>query len=364
MRRSLFFLFILVIFSLFSCKKDELAEKYDSNNYFIKILNPTTNLEWEPNNAYTINWESNTGAKIKIELYRAENIVHTLSPVEENNGNYNWTVPYYLFPDTTYRIKITSLLRTGISGFSQYFTINGDSIMKFIQPSPFVCNNWIKGTDSLITWSDNLDEDVKIDLYLNDIFLETITNSTPGNGSYLWPVPSHLSTNSNYRIKISSVANSTIFGFSDLFRISLLSEINLVKNGNFNSEDHWIISNPTINSKYRWNIIDINKTAEITTLNSSGSISQELSLIAGQSYIVTYTLSKNNGYFGGANDNGAAIVAKIGTTLSSEKHYEGTYTDTLIAGGTAIEFQIIEDNASAPNKGFVCTMDNIEVVAQ
>ena len=369
MIRTLFFFSVFMIFSFFSCKKEDLAEKYDSNNYFIRVVDPAINSQWNKNSTYTINWTTNTDSKIKMELYLGENIVHTISPMEDNSGSYNWTIPHNLFPDTTYRIKITSLLRPGISGISQYFSVKGDSTIEFIEHSDFVSNNWFKGIDSLITWNDNIEEDVKIDLFLNDVFVETIVSATVSNGSFLWPVPSYLATNSNYKLRISSVANNSIFSFSDLFRISLLSEMNLVQNGNFISENYWVISNPTENPKYRWNIVTptgTNRgTAETATLNSSGSISQELGLTIGQTYIINYSLSKSNGYFGGADIGTAAgIIPKIGTAAGTKRTQEGTYSDTLVADGTAIEFLINENLSASPNKGFICSLDNVEVIAQ
>ncbi|HET6243561.1 MAG: hypothetical protein H0V01_03830 [Bacteroidetes bacterium] len=360
-------LLLLVFMTLInSCKRDEMIYE---NNHDIIISTPKAQSVLEKGEFYQIKWQTEKAEKLRIELYLQNTPVRLISVSENNSGSYSWQVPDDIKPDTNYRIRITGIDNNQLSGFSHFFIISGDFGTKFINCSDFIFNNWVKGSDSLISWTDNIEEDVKIDLFLDGVFHSTIAQATPSNGNFLWSIPLALATSSNYSFKISSTVNPGIYNLSDVFRISLNSEINLVKNGNFINENFWNYSNPLTNLKNRWSINSELKTAEIISLQSSGSIFQELGLINGQKYIITYALSKYNGYIGGAKINPsdtfrAAIVCSIGTNSGENRYYEGIYTDTIIAAGSAIKFMIFEQASSFPNSGFSCKLDNIEVFAE
>ncbi len=100
--------------------------------------------------------------------------------------------------------------------------------------------NWQAGTSHYIYWVDNISENVKIELYQGSSFNSTITISTSSNGSYYWSIPSSLSYYSNYRIKITSVSNSSIYDYSDYFNcggtgiedIDFINYLNIFPNPN------------------------------------------------------------------------------------------------------------------------------------
>lgn len=56
---------------------------------------------------------------------------------------------------------------------------------------------------------------VKIDLYKSGIYYSTITSSTDNDGSLSWYISSGQYPNSYYKIRISSVANPTVYDYSD-----------------------------------------------------------------------------------------------------------------------------------------------------
>jgi hypothetical protein len=86
--------------------------------------------------------------------------------------------------------------------------------------APSFTSNWTKGGSYTILWNDNVEENVKIELFNNSTFISTITSSTTSDGSYDWTVPTTLAAGTSYRIKITSTTNSSISSFSDLFTIS------------------------------------------------------------------------------------------------------------------------------------------------
>ncbi|MDY0016815.1 MAG: Ser-Thr-rich GPI-anchored membrane family protein [Candidatus Delongbacteria bacterium] len=71
-----------------------------------------------------------------------------------------------------------------------------------------------RGTSFVITWSDNISEDVRIDLYQNGSYLLPIISSTPSDGSYTADIPNEL-YGSNYKIRITSTTVPTTFDYSD-----------------------------------------------------------------------------------------------------------------------------------------------------
>jgi len=60
---------------------------------------------------------------------------------------------------------------------------------------------------------------VKIDLYKGSAFNQTIVSSTENDGSYTWTVDSSLEDGTDYKVRISSTSDSSVYGESDAFTI-------------------------------------------------------------------------------------------------------------------------------------------------
>ncbi len=71
------------------------------------------------------------------------------------------------------------------------------------------------GSNVTITWSDNIAENVKIELYKGNTLTQVIASSVASNGSYNWAIANNLTSGTDYRIKVSSVSNSSVFDWSD-----------------------------------------------------------------------------------------------------------------------------------------------------
>jgi hypothetical protein len=84
--------------------------------------------------------------------------------------------------------------------------------------SPNGGESWQTGTVHDITWSTTSNiTNVKIDLYTGTVFDRTIETSTANDYIYSWLIPSNQSLGSNYKIKITSTSNTSIYDFSDTF---------------------------------------------------------------------------------------------------------------------------------------------------
>ena len=66
-----------------------------------------------------------------------------------------------------------------------------------------------------INWDSNAGGNVSIQLYVNNSLNSNIANNTANDGSYYWNIPSSVSQGSNYKIKITSTSNSTVYDYSD-----------------------------------------------------------------------------------------------------------------------------------------------------
>ncbi len=111
------------------------------------------------------------------------------------DGDDDSTGEIYAFQNDDKKPKLTVFYRI------PYITVN----------SPYSGVNWYAGTTHTITWNDNLSENVKLELYNGNGFVQTISSSTASDGSYNWTIPQALSSGS-YRIKITSTTNSSIYG--------------------------------------------------------------------------------------------------------------------------------------------------------
>ncbi|MFX0094998.1 MAG: Ser-Thr-rich GPI-anchored membrane family protein [Candidatus Hodarchaeota archaeon] len=72
------------------------------------------------------------------------------------------------------------------------------------------------------TYTGNFDY-VQIELYKGSSFAFDITSSTANAGEYPWVVPREVDAGSDYRIKITSTSDSSVYGYSDYFEIIRLS---------------------------------------------------------------------------------------------------------------------------------------------
>ena len=88
---------------------------------------------------------------------------------------------------------------------------------------------WEQGNTYSITWSDNIEENVKIELYKGGTRSSTIASSTESDGEYEWTIPADQEIGNDYKVKISSIENDTVFSISS---------------ANFSIEEEFILSVP------------------------------------------------------------------------------------------------------------------------
>ena len=128
--------------------------------------------------------------------------------IHDNWGGGDFTNPYTV-DDEPY-IDFTRVSNLGALNRIQPFPIG--TVVTY----PSVAGiTWQAGTSQLITWKDFPGSYVKIELYKGSSLNRSITSSTSNNGSYPWTVPSDQTTDSDFRIKITSTSDSSKYDYSD-----------------------------------------------------------------------------------------------------------------------------------------------------
>ncbi|HEY5998112.1 MAG TPA: Ser-Thr-rich GPI-anchored membrane family protein [bacterium] len=181
---------------------------------------------WHIGSPQTITWrkEAFLGTNVNIRLFRdqqapspgAETIIVLNAP---NNGSFIWAIPPGTEPGSTYRVKVHGVIAgTEVTGDFAY----SDNYFSIVEPgfqvlSPNGGENWVAGTTRSIIWgaAAAAGADVRIELYKGGSLETVIAASTPNTGGFPWPIPADQPLGSNYVVRVTSVADPTLFDESD-----------------------------------------------------------------------------------------------------------------------------------------------------
>ena len=175
----------------------------------IKLTAPVTGNKWYRGMPYDITWTSEglVNPNVKIQLYQGTTKKLDISlSTPTSAGVFNWAIPATLAPATNYFIQITAIDNL-VKGKSGLFTVTPGLINV---TAPTAGANWQRGVPHIITWTkqgDQINANVKIQLYKGTTLLSTIVSITPNDGSYEWTIPTGQALASNYKIRITTVDN-------------------------------------------------------------------------------------------------------------------------------------------------------------
>jgi len=192
---------------------DFIIETYSPS---ITITSPNGGESWPAGSFQLITFTDNITEKVKIDLYKGGVFDSEINAGTNSDGSTNWTILAGTTVGSDYKVRITSVNDTTVFDFSDAdFTID-----TFIPPSITVTSpnggeSWSAGSFHFITFTDNIGEKVKIDLYKGGVFHSVINASTNSDGSTNWTIPAGITVDSDYKVKITSVNDTTVFDFSD-----------------------------------------------------------------------------------------------------------------------------------------------------
>jgi len=193
----------------------------------ISLNVPNGGESWAVGSSQSIMWVSENIQDIKLEFTTNNGIdwLSIVASVPASTGSYTWLIPD--LPSDQCKIRISDVTNPNNFDLSNdVFTIFRVPTITLTEPNGGQI--WSANTTHIISWMDNIDENVKIDLYKGGTYTSTITTSTPSTGSYNWIIPSSQPIGTDYRIRIASTTDDNIFDLSDTdFAISSVPSLTL-----------------------------------------------------------------------------------------------------------------------------------------
>ena len=204
---------------------------------FITVLQPANNDKWAKNTTHLISWNDDFTEGVKLELW--EKLGGSWSKVPQwksglpsasiSGSTYNWNIPNSVDAGTKYKIKALSSLDSDINDLSSRFSITTSSgtFISVLQPNGG--EKWAEGTTHLISWNDDLPEDVKLELWSRatgswekvPAWKSGLPNTAIGGSTYNWDIPQSVDVGTKFKIKAISSLDSDISDLSNSrFRIS------------------------------------------------------------------------------------------------------------------------------------------------
>lgn len=178
----------------------------------LSVTSPNGGETWTAGTTHNITWSSVSipvNADIKIELLKGSSVNRTITSTARN-GTHSWTVPSTQTDGSDYRVRLTYVSSPSVQDTSDsYFSI--DHVVGSITvTSPNGGERWVRGTTQSITWnSSGVSGNVKIE-YKKGIVTGTIASSVANTGSYSWSIPTSQETRNDYKIVVTSLADSSV----------------------------------------------------------------------------------------------------------------------------------------------------------
>ncbi len=182
-----------------------------TTGYFLTVTSPNGGESWVNGSTHEITWNTDVPGDVRIKLYHNNSYYLFLAVVPASSGTYSWTPNY---PDENYTIRVESISTNQDDYSDDFFEINNDFAVNL--PNGGEEYNW--SDNLIIKWNDTVAEDVKIELFKNGSFDQTIISSTPSNGNngyFEWDIPDDIAGGSDYKVKITSLTTGSVYDFSD-----------------------------------------------------------------------------------------------------------------------------------------------------
>jgi hypothetical protein len=196
-----------------------------TNNGYVTISEPYYTTMIQRDTIISIRWTSSdsmTGTALAIYLYQNDTLAYTIIGSTIDDSLYNWYVPTTLASGSHYHIKIVNTSDTSQWDMGHYFQIASQYSGNIAVTAPVSDTTLLLNSYYYIRWvtAGTIGSYVKIDLYNDASFVQTIDASEYNDGSYYWRVASLQGSGDKYRIRISSNSDPGIYAFSGHFSIA------------------------------------------------------------------------------------------------------------------------------------------------
>ncbi len=182
---------------------------------FIEVIQPDGSESWVRGTSKLISWTDNLADPVIIQLWKGGVKQYNISGSAEGS-TYTWTIPAGQTADDDYKIRVKSSVNPSISDYSDdYFEILEalPGSVTVLQPNVSGIQ-WARGTTKLISWTDNLTEPLKIELWKGGLKWYEIEASVEGS-TYSWSIPDTLTEGTDYMVKLISTLDPSITDQSD-----------------------------------------------------------------------------------------------------------------------------------------------------
>jgi len=180
----------------------------------ISDITPASGEVWTIGELRTISWTrtgGDCGTSVRIDLYRQGTYCQTITDSAFNSGSYDWTVSRCGGMTGPYEIRVEDLATGEAEVSAGPLTI--EAALTGCHPrleSPNGYNQWTVGQIKIITWSnDSVDcnGQVRLDLYRDGEYCQTITDFTPDDGAFTWTVTRCGDRETGYKVRITELAS-------------------------------------------------------------------------------------------------------------------------------------------------------------
>jgi len=182
----------------------------------LNIITPTLLSSWSIKGDHYINWTwTDEIHYVDIEISKGTDIIHQVTNLE-NNGSYTFHMNYDKAPGDDWKVTVSASDYRAIYGEVPSFYAH---ILKTVTVTAPRANTILYQSDYYdIVWTTNgTISDVKIDLYEEGVYIQTLTERTNNDGRYLWHIISDVSLSKFYQIKISDANDPSVYSLSETY---------------------------------------------------------------------------------------------------------------------------------------------------
>ncbi len=184
----------------------------------ITVVQPSgTGISWVKGTNLVISWNDNVPGKMKISLYKG-GVLHSVLAEDVVGSTWNWTLSTDVgfLAENDYKIRVSAMLDGTMEDFSdENFTVaaTGAGTVTVLQPSVGSIT-WVRGSSYLISWIDNVDGTMDIELFKGGVSAGVIASDIVGS-TWVWAIPIGTAIGTDYTIKVKSHTDAGTIDVSD-----------------------------------------------------------------------------------------------------------------------------------------------------